>query len=475
MVVRVRFAPSPTGPVHVGNIRVAIYNWLFARSQGGKFFVRLEDTDVDRSSYQWSDKIVDALHWLGLDYCADEFALSPIPGDWASEPPPYPGILCQSNEGHRSVYSAVLDELLDNGTAYKGSGDKEGCILFRIEGKEMAFDDIIYGHLTKPIDKNYDFVIRKSNGDYTFHFANVVDDIYMRITHVIRGNDHIENTFRHVKLFEAINATWPYVDDMGEFGTTSGPLVGIPKFAHLPMITNVKGKPFSKRDGDAFVGDFRNKGYLPEALFNYLALLGWSPGDGQELLSAQEMAACFDLTRVQRSAGIWDGDKLRWMNGQYLRDMSRKDFGLYVNQFSSQFPWYHPFPERLVDCLQVRTKSAEDLVELSRPFVEYDLSHYDVAAVEKRMLPDTSKHLQDFLAIIAAVEPLTAETAETALRKVAKTFDVKAGTIIHPLRLATTGMSHGIGVFDIVEIMGREKTVRRIEDFLRAFGGNSGN
>lgn len=462
MPVRVRFAPSPTGPVHVGNIRVAIYNWLFAKSQGGKFFVRIEDTDTARSGYQWSDKILDALIWLGLDYCDDEFSQPLIPGDWASEPPLYPGIICQSDEGHRRVYTEVLDSLLDRGLAYTGKGDKEGCIVFRVTGDEMSFTDIIYGPLTKPIDKNFDFVIRKSNGDYTFHFANVVDDIWMRITHVIRGNDHIENTFRHVKLFEAILADWPYVDDMGEFGSVSGPLAGIPQFAHLPMITNDEGKPFSKRDGNAFVGDYQKDGYLPQALFNYLALLGWSPGGDREILSLDEMVDSFNLKKVKKGSAKWDANKLKWMNGQYLRNLSTNDFQQYVNNFSSQFPWYHPFPQALIDNLQVRVKSAEDLVILSRPFVVHKIE-YDTTIIDKCFTPETPGLLITLRDRYQATEVLDVNTAEQLLRETAKALRVKAGALIHPLRLAATGMDYGIGVFDIVAIMGRDRIVERID------------
>ena len=285
MTVRTRFAPSPTGQVHIGNIRAAIYNWLFARHEGGQFLLRIEDTDRARSTPVAVQAVLDALTWLGLN--------------WDETP------LYQSTR--TAAHLAAAEQLLQAGHAYKedkGGTGKGECVIFRMPGTEMSFRDEIKGHLAKQAADMKDFVIVRSDGTPVFHLANVVDDIHMQITHIIRGDDHVENTYRHVALFRALGATPP-------------------KYAHLPMIVNAQGKPYSKRDGAAYVGDFRDKGYLPEALFNFLALLGWSPGGDRELMGRDEMARLFTFDRVLSSAAQFDLVKLLWMNGEYMRALPR--------------------------------------------------------------------------------------------------------------------------------------------------------
>jgi glutamyl-tRNA synthetase len=255
--VRTRFAPSPTGNVHIGNMRAAIYNWLFARHHGGEFLLRVEDTDRERSTPEAIQTLLDAMDWLKLD----------VDG----EP------LYQSTRMDAHLEAAEL--LLSKGLAYKedkgGLGQGE-CVIFKMPGTDTSFEDGIKGTLSKAAENMQDFVIVRSNGTPVFHLANVLDDIEQGITHVIRGDDHIENTYRHIALYKALGAS-------------------VPKFAHLPMIINAQGKPYSKRDGDAFVGDFKEKGFLSETLFNYLALLGWSPNDEGEVMTRDEMIAAFEL------------------------------------------------------------------------------------------------------------------------------------------------------------------------------------
>ena len=237
--VRVRFAPSPTGNVHIGNIRAAIFNWLFARHEGGAFLLRIEDTDRERSTPDAIENLLDAMDWLGLDF--DE------------EP------LYQSSR--LEAYREAAERLIEGGFAYRsdlGDPAKGEAVVFRAH-RTVVFEDLVKGRMRKDEKQMKDFVILRSDGTPVFHLANVVDDIHMGITHVIRGDDHVDNTFNHLLIYEALEAAPP-------------------RFAHLPMLVNDRGKPYSKRDGDAFVGEFREKGYLPEALFNFLALLGWSPG-----------------------------------------------------------------------------------------------------------------------------------------------------------------------------------------------------
>ncbi|MCF7848900.1 MAG: glutamate--tRNA ligase, partial [Kiritimatiellales bacterium] len=288
MKVRTRFAPSPTGNVHIGNMRAAIYNWLFARHHGGDFLLRVEDTDRERSTPEAIQTLMEAMAWLKLD--VDE------------EP------LYQSTR--MEAHLAAAERLLSNGHAYKedkgGLGQGE-CVIFRMPGTDVSLEDGIKGTLSKKAENMQDFVIVRSNGTPVFHLANVLDDIEQGVTHVIRGDDHVENTYRHIALYQALGAD-------------------VPNFAHLPMIVNAQGKPYSKRDGDAFVGDFREKGFLGDALFNYLALLGWSPGDDREVMTRDEMVEAFTLERCQSSAAQVDLKKLTWMNGEYMLKLPVETF-----------------------------------------------------------------------------------------------------------------------------------------------------
>ena len=285
MSIRVRFAPSPTGQVHIGNIRAAIFNWLYARHTGGAFLLRVEDTDRERSTPEAIRTLLEVMAWLGMA---------------SDEPPVY-----QSARTARHLEVAAA--MVAAGAAYRENRDGKGeCIVCRMpKTGRVEFTDAVKGRIRKQAEDTQDFIIVRSDGTPVFHLANVVDDHDMRITHVIRGDDHVENTFKHLQIFRAMG-------------------VEPPVYAHLPMIVNHMGKPYSKRDGAAFVGDFQAQGFLPEALFNFLALLGWAPGDDREILSRDEMVAAFDLDRCKSSAARFDLKKLVWMNGEYLRRLPRE-------------------------------------------------------------------------------------------------------------------------------------------------------
>ena len=278
MKIRTRFAPSPTGNVHIGNIRVAIYNWLFAKHNNGNFLLRIEDTDRERSTDDAIQNLLTTLKWLNLDY--DE-----VP-------------LYQSKQEKKHL--EVAEYLLSKGKAYTENKNNKGeCVIFKMPNNDMIFEDGIKGSLKKAVENIEDFVLVRSNGKPVFHLANVVDDIEQKVTHVIRGDDHIENTYKHLALYQALNAD-------------------IPSFSHLPMIVNAQGKPFSKRDGDAYVSDFKRRGYLPQVLINYLVLLGWSPGNDQEIMNIEEMIEMFTIENCQSSPAQFDETKMKWMNGEYL-------------------------------------------------------------------------------------------------------------------------------------------------------------
>ena len=289
--IRVRFAPSPTGKVHIGNIRAAIYNWLFARHTGGKFLLRVEDTDLERSTPEAIQVLFECMEWLGLDYDEEVFY--------------------QTKNVKRHL--EVVDQLLASGHAYKvektSRDGKTGVVTMFKMPKEgtIEFDDIVKGHMAKKAEDIQDFAIVRSDGSPIFHIANVVDDIDQGITHIIRGDDHVENTFKHICIFKALGAP-------------------VPKYGHLSMIVNQQGKPYSKRDGAAFVGEYREQGYLPEALFNYLLLLGWNPGDDREVLTREEMIKLFELEKVHVTAAMFDPKKLAWMNGEYIKKIPADEF-----------------------------------------------------------------------------------------------------------------------------------------------------
>ena len=439
MTIRTRFAPSPTGNVHIGNIRAAIYNWLFSRHAGGEFLLRIEDTDRERSTPAAVRTVLDSLVWLGLDY--------------DGEP------LYQSTQRARHLEIAEL--LLSKGAAYKedkGGTGKGECIVFKMPGTDISFHDEIKGDIVKQAADLKDFVIVRSDGSPVFHLGNVVDDVTMGITHVIRGDDHVENTFKHVAMYQAIGAP-------------------MPKFAHLPMIVNAQGKPYSKRDGAAYVGEFQEKGFLPEALFNSLALLGWSPGDDREVMSRDEMIAAFTLDRVRSAPSQLDMAKLLWMNGQHLKRRGLDEIvagcrtamqrqGLWRDEID---PAYF---RAVIACMGERIRLYSDLGEQAAFFFDEEFP-YDEKSVKKRLLKEgASGILREELAALAAVpDPFTAEATDAALHVLGARAGRPMGDLVHPLRVAVSGTGVGPGLFEMLATMGKARVLRRIRRTLSTYGG----
>lgn len=428
-MIRTRFAPSPTGHVHIGNIRTAIYCWLFARHEGGKFLLRIEDTDQERSTPEAVQAVLEALAWLGLNF---------------DEAPLY-----QSTRA--DAYMKASQALMATGAAYredKGGTGKGQAILFRMPGTDMEFHDEIKGDLRKKAEDLKDFVIVRSNGVPVFHLANVVDDIHMGITHVIRGDDHVENTFRHVALFRALGAP-------------------APKYAHLPMIVNAQGKPYSKRDGAAYVGEFRQRGYLPEALFNYLALLGWSPGDDREVMSRDELVKAFTLARVRAAPSQMDMKKLDWMNGVYMRMLPRESLAAGCRAVLEQrglwpVPGGTDYLTRVVETLGERLHFFSDIADHAAYFFTDDYP-FDPQAVNKRLRKEGVREaLQELLQRFSALEPFDATTTEQALRALASERGEGAGALVHPVRVAVSGMAEGPSLFHMLDVLGKERVLARM-------------
>ena len=426
--IRVRFAPSPTGKVHIGNIRAAIYNWLCARHAGGKFLLRIEDTDLERSTPEAIQALLACMEWLGLDY---------------DEPAVY-----QTKNLARHL--ACVQQLLASGRAYEcertsRDGKTGKVIMFRMPKEGViAYDDLVKGHMEKKAEDVQDFAIVRSDGSPIFHLANVVDDIDQGITHVIRGDDHVENTFKHIELFKALGAQPP-------------------KYGHLSMIVNAQGKPYSKRDGAAFVGEFRENGYLPEALFNYLLLLGWNPGDDREVLTREEMIQLFDIEKVHVTAAKFDIKKLQWMNGEYIRRTPKETYRAELLKRVAAAGLAVPEGfnlDLLVDQLQIRTKFWSDIPGNCAYFFTDDYP-FDEKAVEKRLKKEGVKDLLlDLANRFEALEPFTAAAGEAMVKELAQGQGM--GPWVHPVRVAVSGRGEGIGLFETCELLGKEKTVARL-------------
>ncbi|MBO7236748.1 MAG: glutamate--tRNA ligase [Kiritimatiellae bacterium] len=426
--IRVRFAPSPTGKVHIGNIRAAIYNWLYARHTGGRFLLRVEDTDLERSTPEAIQALLECMQWLGLDYDEEAFYQTK----------------------NKPRHMEAVEKLLASGHAYRcertsRDGKTGEVIMFKMPTEGVIeFDDIVKGKMSKKAEDIQDFAIVRSDGSPIFHIANVVDDIDQGVTHIIRGDDHVENTFKHICMFKALGAP-------------------VPKYGHLSMIVNQQGKPYSKRDGAAFVGEFRDQGYLPDALFNYLLLLGWNPGDDREVLTKSEMIELFDLAKVHVTTAKFDMKKLQWMNGEYIKRMPKDVFTSElvrrVNEAGMTIPEGYD-TDYLVDQLQIRTKFLNDIPAACRCFFS-DEFEMDEKAVEKRLKKEGVKALLvDLVERFKNAPDWKAPALENLVKELSQGNGM--GPWVHPIRVAVSGRGEGIGLFEMLQLLGREKTIARL-------------
>jgi glutamyl-tRNA synthetase len=518
----VRFAPSPTGHVHIGNIRTAIFNWLFARHSGGKFLLRIEDTDLERSTRQAIDSLLKCMDWLGLDYdgeilyqtCQRENHVAAAES-MISRNMAYRGIA--DANGQRPIFFRIpwccegMSTVRETGEAEhelhqdtpviinaaginfatvskKGTPSpvsaclagfrqlklyKNGELLFELEktieeiqrGKsltiescdkmtflrrEVFYNDIIKGEMSKPLDSIKDLIIVRGDGSPVFHLANVVDDITQNVTHIIRGDDHVENTYRHILLFNALNRP-------------------APQYAHLPMIVNSAGKPYSKRDGDAFVGDFRDNGFLPAALFNYLALLGWSPGDDREKMTKPEMISAFSLERVKSAPAQLDYAKLLNLNGQYLAEMSPADFATAAESIVQSYAWgrgidpeYFAAVSKLMQC---RTRQLSQATNWQYFFS--DFFPVEEKAFTKQLKPEENRMaLADFASELSSNTTITREWIHDTLDKIETRHNIPHGKFFQPVRLSISGLAGGAELDETILLLGQTRCVRRINSAL---------
>jgi glutamyl-tRNA synthetase len=448
MKVRVRFAPSPTGYLHIGGARTALFNWLYARHHGGQFILRIEDTDTARNTEEAVRVILDGLRWLGLDW--DE---GPLTADATG---PYQGELGPYFQSQRKdLYMDRVKGLLSKGLAY----EHEGAVKFKMSREPIIIDDLVIGdvkrQLTDREEKDPDFVIVRSDGQPVFHLVNVVDDIDMQITHVIRGEDHVSNTSKHLALFKAFGATPP-------------------RYAHIPLILNKDGSKMSKRDQGASLTTYQTDGFAPEAVVNYLCLLGWSPKDNREIMSREELIERFDLPQVLRHNARFDYTKLVWMNGEYIPNMTAdRYYELAVHALAHAGINTNAHPVEYVKAALDTCKEKIDLFAELPAFAGFyftDDLQYDPEAAAKDFTTENKVRLQKLREAFAALPAFDAASLEAALKKLAGELGVKAGVLVHPTRLAATGRTAGPSLYHLLEVLGKDRVLQRLDQAIAKMG-----
>jgi glutamyl-tRNA synthetase len=469
--IRVRFAPSPTGFLHVGGARTAIFNWLYAKNRNGKFLLRIEDTDPERSKSELSEQIIRSMNWLGM---------------FADEPIVYQAL---NIERHREI----ANELLKTGNAYYAFEtaqeldeqrklaqknkvnfkynraslklDKETVNNYLSEGKPYAirfkvpegvteFNDVVHGKTSFNNTEVDDFVILRSDGSPVYMIAVVVDDHDMNITHIIRGDDHLSNTPKQILLYKAMG--WQ-----------------VPEFAHLPMILDEEKKKLSKRRSPVSVEEYNYKGYLPDAMFNFLTLLGFAPENNLEVVSKDDLIKMFTFARVNKSSSVFDMKKLNWINSEYIRSTNNDQLitiakeskylnenGINLSDFSDEYI------SSVIELMKERLNTLNDLYDFGGYFFK-DPETFDAKGIGKYWSPELKPVFAEFLNILEQIESWKAAEIEEKLRIFAETKEIKAAQLIHLLRLSTTGRTVSPGIFEVMEVLGKNTINSRIYNFLQ--------
>jgi glutamyl-tRNA synthetase len=422
---RVRFAPSPTGYLHVGGARTALFDWLFARKHDGAFILRIEDTDTARSSEDMTRGILEAMTWMGLHW--DE------------------GPYFQSQR--TDLYRSAAERLLQEGHAYRD----EGAIRFRVPQGSVTYNDAVFGDITVESDTIENFVLLRSDNSPTYHLSVVVDDIDMGITHVIRGADHISNTPKQILLYRALGAD-------------------LPVFAHVPLILGPDKTRLSKRHGATSVMAYKDEGIVPDAFRNFLALLGWSPGNDEEMFDTDELIRVFSLEGISKANAVFNPEKLAWFNAQYLAKLPHETLVQYLKpEFSTVNLWRDSFDTEeaewfrsLVDLFRPRAKVLKDFPRQARLFITDDFEQ-DPTAVEKYLKdPKATENLAVLASRLEGLSEFTLQSTEAVVRGLAEELGIKAGALITPVRVALTGQTASPGIFDVITLLGREKTLKRL-------------
>ncbi len=467
--MRLRFAPSPTGFLHVGGARTALFNWLLAKKHGGTFILRIEDTDRSRSSEEMTVAILEGLTWLGLlwdegpYHQADGFARHKADAHQMLDAGKAYRCFCTQEEVEARKAAAPRDSkeayhydrhcllrVSAKESAARAEAGEQFAIRFHVPAGKTAWTDAVHGFTEFDNDSIDDFIILRSDGTPIYNLAVVSDDIEHRITHVIRGDDHISNTPKQILIYQALGSPSPI-------------------FAHVPMILGPDGKRLSKRHGATAVGEYQDHGILPDAMVNFLALLGWAPGDDREVLSRAEMVELFSLEAINKKSAVFDTAKLEWMNGQYLARMSAEELEPLVR---AQLPadagavdgaWLR----ELIELLKVRARTVTGIAGQVVPYLR-DPVVYDADAVQKQWknAAEAAERIQKVREELPAAAHWTHDDLEKSLRRLAEREGVGAGKLIHPLRVAVVGNSASPGIFDVMKLLGRERTLRRIDDAL---------
>lgn len=431
-MIRVRFAPSPTGNLHIGGSRTALFNWVFAQSLQGEFILRIEDTDKERSRQEFVDEILNSLRWLGFDWNEVYYQSQRI-----------------------DIYREYAQRLLKEGKAYteKAPGKEGEAIIFKVNPQSVKIQDLIRGQIEFDTATIKDQVLIKSDGTPTYNFACVVDDAAMKITHVIRGDDHISNTPKQLILYEALGFNPPY-------------------FAHLPLILGAEGGRLSKRTGATAISDYRRMGYLAAALVNYLLLLSWSPGDDREIIDIKEAIRLFQIQDVNKTAATFDLKKLGWINNQYLKTADSAELAKQIIPFlaSQGYIEENNFDRNylisLVKLFQPRLSTLNDFADWADFFFVKDIK-IDPQAREKFLSRDLSKEFALFVARLEALASFDIINIEACFRGLVQELGLEAKVLIHPIRVALTGKTIGPGLFEVIYYLGKERTKERLEKWIK--------
>ena len=475
---RVRFAPSPTGYLHVGGARTALFNYLFARNQGGSFLLRIEDTDRERSSKEMTGQILDAMEWLGLEvdeppvhqadgierHRDDARTLLEAGRAWRcfADQDELAEVRARLREEARPLRRSEVPGHSHEETAARFEAGEPFALFYGIPAGATTFDDIVHGPTTVEHAHMDDFVVLRSDGTPVYNLAVVSDDIDMGITHVLRGDDHLSNTPKQVLIYEALGATPPL-------------------FAHVPMILGPDGKRLSKRHGAASVEAYREEGILPEALVNFLALLGWSPGDDREVMDLRELIEAFSLDRILKKSSVFDAEKLEWLNGRHLQLKTAERLAPVVLDLLPDVERDRAILERerllaVTELVKTRARTVESMADQARPFfTPLEDLEYDEKAADKhwKNSGEASERLEAARGEIESVTPYDHDTLESSLRAAAERLGIGAGKLFQPLRLALMGSAESPGIFDVLTLLGRERSVERIDRALAAIAART--
>ncbi len=427
-IIRARFAPSPTGYLHIGGARTCLFSWLFTRKEGGKFILRIEDTDLERSKKEYLEEILESIKWLGLDW--DE-------------------IYYQSERF--DLYREYAQKLIAENKAYQ----KDNAVFFKYNFESIEIDDLIRGKIVFTELPKSEEVLIKSDGSPTYNFSCVIDDSLMGINYVIRGEDHISNTPKQILMYEALGFKRP-------------------KFAHVPLILSPKGGRLSKRFGATSIREYKELGYLPEALVNYLLLLGWSPGKNKEIVSLKEAKDIFDIREVNKTGAVFSLEKLNWVNTEYIRGKSLEEFTrIFKDYLAKDNPLVgnleDDYLQKIAGLFKNRISNFSDLISWTQ-FCFHDNINYNEEA-KVILQRNLAKEISSLNEKLSELKSFDKETIEKNFRLVADNLGLKARDLVHPVRIALTGEKIGPGLFEVMEVLGKERVLKRLNNLIKFWIG----